>query len=200
MKIVNNGFIGNKKFLPENKELPEDAVGFKAPEMRFDVTVPTFVFIVLSTFLVWIIFSFASYLRGDVEVNLMNFGALMGLIIGIMSVPIQGMIRGRYHGENAVINVYFTLRFIYTICYEPIPKDTFIRMGLFPSIMIGWIPLIISAILPMPALFVNFLFTWGFVSIIFSSVYYTSVYCALKQMPNGSMATMSRDEYYWFMP
>ncbi len=199
MKIINKGFVRNKKYVPENP-IPENAVPFTAPEVKFDVKLPSFVFIFLSAILIYIIFNLAEFVRGPVEINLMNFGSLIGLILGLLCVPIQGLIRGKYYGDDAELDVYYSIGFIYIICTEPVTKGQFIRMGILPSIFIGWIPMLVAAFVPLPLFFLDLLFVWGFLSIVFSSVYYTTAYCAVRQMPEGSMAIMKGADYYWFMP
>ena len=200
MKVNYKGFIKNRKSLPHTP-MPENAVPFTAPETKFDVRLPSFVFIFLSAILIWLIYSLAQAVRGDqIEINLMNVGSIIGLVLGVLCVPIQGLIRGRFYGEDAEVDVYISIGFIYTICTMPVPRNTFIKMGIIPSLFIGWLPLLLAAFIPMPLFLLDLLFVWGFISVVFSSSYYTSAYCAVRQMPEGSYAIMYGADYYWFLP
>lgn len=199
MKIVNRGFIINKKQLPVI-EMPETAVPFKWPEVHFNVNLVTFIYLLICIAAIWLFFSIGTFIKGPVEINLMNPGALAGLIVGLICIPLQGIMMGRYYSDKAVINLYFTYTGVLVLCYEPVPKKTFIAMSLTPSIIVGWIPLLLSALVPVPPLFLNFLFAWGLITVLFSSRYYINVFCALRQMPEGSMAQVSGYDMYWFIP
>ena len=197
MRIVNRGFLLSKKLLPE-VELPENAVEFKEPENQFNINIPTFIFIFLFILAIALIFSIAQTFRGPVEIDVTNPGAILGFIMGFVSIMLQGFIKGSYYKKDSVVYLFYSWRGVYVRYYEPVPKMKFITMELLPSVFLGWAPLIIAAFIPLPALLHNFVLVWGFVGALFSCGFYINALNAARQVPTDGMVQVSGPKFYWF--
>ena len=196
MKFVYKGILNRNESLPL-WSLPENAVRVREPDNYQIITLVSLLFIIPALMLVAIITLFSYMLHGD----LANAGfSWVGLALSLAAMIPHEYLHAICFGKDAEVEMFFLPQSgnIAVTSSKAISKRRFIFMSLLPSLVLGWIPLLIWAILPY-TVFSNILFTF---SIITGAVHGAGdnfgVYNIVRQVPKGSMMQMSGNNPYWF--
>lgn len=88
---------------------------------------------------------------------------------------------------------------MFVVSTHPVSRTRFIVLSLLPTFVLGWLPLILWAVLPYQEAYSNLLFPSSILTILTGVGDYLNVYNAARQMPKGSMQQMSGFHSYWFV-
>ena len=201
MKLVYKSNFKGMDQLPLG-ELPPDAVKFKEPESMETLTVKVILFSIPALPLIALIIMGSRFLHGtfNFEFVLLPFAA--GIGISILSLLPHELLHAICFGKGAVVELYIALThgMLFVVSTHPITKMRFIFLSLLPNLLLGWLPLIIWAVLPYVEMYSTILFTCSIINILGGGGDYMNTYNALRQMPKGSMQQLSGFNSYWFMP
>jgi len=207
MKLTFRGRYKTEDQLPRTN-LPHNAVKFREPETMDRIDFVSSFFLIPAILLVGL-FVLASYLLHGVLLNgpsRMIERSLIGLIIlAIMPiVPIipQELLRVIILGRDTIVELFYApkLLMVFFASTTPIKKWHFVCMSFLPSLVIGWLPLLVWVVLPPNEWYRNYLFWFSFFSIIHGRRDYMNVYNALRQMPEGSIRQGCGLHSYWYTP
>jgi len=196
MKLVYKGILTRNETLPL-WSLPDNAIIVREPDNYQMITLVSLLFIVPAALLVAIITLFSYILHGDYA----SVGfSWIGLVLAFAAMIPHEYLHAVCFGKDAEVEMFFLPQSanIAVTSSKAISKHRFILMSLLPSLVLGWIPLLIWAILPY-TVFSNALFTF---SVITGAVHGAGdnfgVYNIIRQVPKGSMMQMSGNNPYWF--
>ena len=196
MKLRYKGILKRSDPLPI-WPLPENAIRVNEPDSFQKITLISLLFILPALLLV-VIITLVSYILHGVHTTA-GF-SWVGLVLSFLVMIPHEFLHAICFGKDADVEMYFLPQSgnIAVTSGKAISKRRFIFMSLFPSLILGWVPLLIWAILPYNE-FSNILYTF---SIITGAVHGAGdnfgVYNIIRQVPKGSMMQMSGNNPYWF--
>jgi len=196
MKLIYKGVLKRNETLPL-WSLPDSAVKVREPESFQVITLVSLLFIIPAMVLVAIIILFSYILHGGYASAGFSW---VGLMLSFTAMIPHEFLHAVCFGKDADVEMFFLPQSgnIAVTSGKAISKRRFIFMSLLPSLVLGWIPLLIWAILPY-TVFSNILFTF---SVITGAVHGAGdnfgVYNIIHQVPKGSMMQMSGNNPYWF--
>ena len=196
MKLIYKGVLKRNEPLP-GWHLPENAIRVKEPESFQKITLVSLLFII-PALLIAAIITFISYiLHGEHTTSGFSW---IGLALSFAAMVPHEFLHAVCFGKDAEVYMYFLPQSgnIAVTSARTISKRRFIFMSLLPSLVLGWIPLLIWMILPYTA-FSSALYTF---SIITGAVHGAGdnfgIFNIIRQVPKGSMMQMSGNNPYWF--
>ena len=196
MKLIYKGILKRNETLPL-WSLPDNAVRVREPESFQVITLVSLVLIIPAMVLVAIITLFSYILHGDCASAGFSW---VGLVLSFTAMIPHEFLHAACFGKDADVEIFFLPQSgnVAVTSGKAISKCRFIFMSLLPSLVLGWIPLLIWAILPYNV-FSNALYTF---SIITGAVHGAGdnfgVYNIIRQVPKGSMMQMSGNNPYWW--
>jgi len=198
MRLKYKGILKEKQ-LPK-WTLPENAVRVNEPESFLKITLVSLLFVIPALVLVAAITLISYIMHGE---HTSSGFSWFGLALSFLAFLPHEYLHAICFGKNAEVEMYFLPKsgnFAVTSA-KAVSKSRFILLSLLPSIVLGWIPLLVWAILPFIPVFSTTLYTFA---VITASVHpagdYFGVYNILRQVPKGAMLQMSGNNPYWFIP
>jgi len=210
MKLVYKGIFKDDEQLPKGV-LPENAVKFKEPDtlraQNKKIVLPSILCVLLIVLFVVV----SNLLHGEEPISaiaviagiggLLNF-TIIGLLFSFLAIAPHEFLHAIFFPKDAEVELYLAPKHLaaFVTCVQPISKLRFIILSLFPSFLLGWIPLIIWVILPHYGSISRHLYTFAVFGILSGVGDYLNVFRAIRHMPKGSMQQLSGFNSYWFMP
>jgi len=196
MKVKYKGILKRNEPLP-SWPLPVDAIRVKEPDNYQMITLVSLLFIIPALVLVAIVALMSYKLHGEHTVSGFSW---VGLALSFAVMIPHEFLHAICFGKGAEVEMYFLPQSgnVALTSARAISKRRFIILSLLPGLILGWIPLLIWAILPYPGVS-DALFTF---SIICAAVHgagdNVGVYNIIRQVPKGSMMQMSGNNPHWF--
>lgn len=202
MKLVVKGKYESEAQLPL-ADLPPNAVRFAEPESPVELNKRASLY-ALPTLLLVIALIFCRLLlyEGSPFGFRYSIWLLAGMFISFLFILPHELLHGLCFSKDAEVQLFYFLKaaMAFVICTEPIGKGRFIWLSLCPNLLLGWLPLLLWTMLPLPPGPSHLLFGCA-ASLVFMGVGdYMNAHNALKQMPKGSMQVLSGFHSYWYMP
>ena len=146
MKLVYKGILTRNETLPL-WPLPDNAVRVMEPESYQIITLVSLLFIIPAMVLVAIIILFSYILHGGYASAGFSW---VGLMLSFTAMIPHEYLHAVCFGKDADVEMFFLPQSgnIAVTSGKAISKRRFIFMSLLPSLVLGWIPLLIWAILP----------------------------------------------------
>lgn len=188
MKIKWIGKFSGK--LPTS-DLPDNAKPLgKITNKSVLLFIPIFAIIVL----LWII------KRNIIGIEFNRIYFLVGIGIALVFSVIHELLHAVCFSANAEIEMFYTNMGLGTTSVSPLKKSRFIIMNLFPSIILGIIPLLIWLFIPQGyALVSSILFAFGFFHFGASYGDFQNVINAIRFVPNNAIMQISGEQFYWYV-
>ncbi len=201
MKLVYKGSFKSEEQLPKG-ELPEGAVKFVEPQSPEELTKAALHFAVPAMLLIALVTVLSAIFSGGIKLNILSPYFYFGALLFIAALLPHELLHAICFGKGHVVELYISPKnaMLFVTCIQPISKRRFIFMSLLPNVVLGWLPLLIWAILPYGEVYSNLLFSFSVMAILGGVGDYLNVYNALRQMPKGSMQQLHGFQSYWFMP
>lgn len=123
---------------------------------------------------------------------------LVGLLCGFLMAPIHELLHAVCFPKGSTVYMFYTAYGLGTICLSPVRKSRFLFLNVFPSVILGVLPLIAFLCMPkaFPALN-SMLFGISFVNIGASYADYMNV-IHLRQVPKDAAIQISGEKIYWY--
>lgn len=200
MKLIWKGKFKSEDQLPVGT-LPDNAVRFKEPET------PAKLNLVASLFVIPVILIIAAVMIIKIIIGSGIAGLepinIWGLILALLMVFPHEMLHAIAFPKEAEVEVWYSIKnmMAFVVSTYPTSKTRFIFLSLLPSIVFGFIPLIVWIFIP-PELskISGLLFSFGSYSLMFGVGDFLNVFNAATQMPKGSITQLSGFHSYWYMP
>ena len=123
---------------------------------------------------------------------------LVGLVCGFLMAPIHELLHAICFPKGSTVYVFYTSYGLGTTCLSPVQKSRFILLNVFPSIILGVLPLIVFLCIPREfAVLSSILFGISFVNIGASYADYMNVIHLLK-VPRDATIQISGEKIYWY--
>ncbi len=123
---------------------------------------------------------------------------LVGLICGFLLFPIHELLHGVCFPKGSTVYLFYTAYGLGTTCLSPVPKSRFVFLNVFPSLILGVLPLIVFLFVPKElSVLSSILFGISFVNIGASYADYMNVIHLLK-VPRDAMIQISGEKIYWY--
>lgn len=123
---------------------------------------------------------------------------LVGLILGFLMAPIHELLHAVCFPKGNTVYMFYTTYGLGTTCMSPVRKSRFIFLNVFPSIILGVLPLIIFLCVPKEFTVLNsILYGISFVNIGASYADYMNVIHLLK-VPRNATIQISGEKIYWY--
>jgi len=197
MKLLFKGIFKDEEQLSKGT-LPHNAVKFVEPENLEQLTYASLVFIIPALIMVAFLVCVSFLLHGVLAFDF----TLTGIAIAFIFLLPHELLHAVCFGKKAEVELYASLKTLMLFVYstKPVSKRRYIILSLIPSLLFGWLPLIVWTLLPYNEIYSDHLFTFALFSIVFGVGDYLNVFNAIRQMPKGSMCQLSGINSYWFMP
>lgn len=197
MRLVYKGIYKSDEQLPRG-ELPENAVKFKEPDNLRAASWKALLFVIPSVLLMLIFIIASNLLHGYKSTNL----TIIGTLLGLLAIAPHEYLHAVFFPKDAEVELYISPKHLsaFVVSAHPISKSRFIMLSLFPSLLFGWIPLVIWMVLPYCASISQHLFSFATIGILGGVGDYMNVFNAARQMPQGSIHQSSGFNSYWYMP
>jgi hypothetical protein len=139
---------------------------------------------------------------GRLHVSLKSPYLALGALVSFVCMPLHELLHAVCFGKHAEVEFYVSIKnmMMFVVSTHPVSKIRFILLSLLPTFALGWLPLLVWAMLPYGQVYSNILFSASVLTVLTGVGDYLNVYNALRQMPKGSMQQMSGFHSYWFMP
>ena len=202
MKLIFKGEFKNQEQLPLG-DLPSSAVAFIEPQNGEELNKEALKTLAPALFGVVLICIFAFWYRGSFPFSFeLSPWLFMGIIIPFLLILPHELLHGVCFGKDAQVYLFYSLKNLmaFVTCTKPVSKSRFIWLCLCPNLILGWLPLLLWAILPLPNTASQIVFLSCVIMITFGCGDYLNVKNALRQMPKGSMQQLSGFNSFWFMP
>jgi hypothetical protein len=200
VKLTYKGKYTNEDQLPKGI-LPSNAVKFREPGTPLKVNLVAILFMLPALLLIYLFVLASSLLHSGYSIPGSSY-LLPGMALAVLAIYPHELLHAVCFGKNAEVELYIIPRLFMAFVYstQPVSKARFIVISLFPSLVLGWLPLAIWTVLPPEAIYSNILYWFSYFSILFGAGDYLNVYNAIRQMPKGSIHQLSGFHSYWYMP
>ena len=205
--LIFKGIYKTEDQLPK-ANLPLNAVKFREPVTVESSVSASLIFVIPSTLLICL-FLFASYLlHGELVIRLSSIvdtaflRPMMPLLLIFTTIIPHELIHAIALGKGVNAEFFLAPRSLsaFIISVTPITKKRFIIMSFLPGFILGWLPLLVWAILPFNELYSAHLLFFSVISILGSCGDYMNIFNAIRQMPKGSYHQHSGFNSYWHIP
>lgn len=200
MKLIWKGKFQGEHQLPVGV-LPDNAVRFREPET------PEKLSLVASLFVIPVILIIIAALIIRAKISSAPSGGLSlniwGVLLAFLMVFPHEILHAVAFPREAEVEVWYSIKnmMAFVISTYPTSKRRFIFLSLLPSIIFGFIPIIIWIFIPPEfSEILNLLFSFGSCSLMFGVGDFLNVFNAATQMPRGSITQLSGFHSYWYMP
>lgn len=123
---------------------------------------------------------------------------LVGLICGFLLFPIHELLHAVCFLKGSTVYLFYTAYGLGTTCLSPVPKSRFVFLNVFPSLILGVLPLIVFLFVPKElSALSSILFGISFVNIGASYADYRNV-INLMQVPRDAVIKISGEKIYWY--
>lgn len=192
MKIRWKGKLTEANPLP-TVEVPKNATEFFKPKKMFEYCIAAIPIAVFFLFCVYI----KSHFIVKVRMNLL--GKIIGLLLAILLVGIHELLHAICFPAEATVEIYWNNYGLGTTSCSPMSKKRFIIMAILPSLVLGFIPLILWTFIPIQNITLNTI--WCFsaaASLGAGTVDFCSAITVIIKMPKGTMMQISGSKIYYY--
>ena len=201
MHLKYKGVFKDEAQLPRG-ELPVNAVKFKEPETPAVLNLVASVFIIPAWLVAGLVIAAAFILKENTQFHFASGFTSLGLLLAFVAILPHELLHGICFGRNAEVELYVSPKsmMVFVVSTTPVTKWRFIGISLCPSLVLGWLPLLLWALLPYCGGWCDALLSFAVLSITFGCGDYLNVFNALCQMPKGSLQQLHGFHSYWYMP
>lgn len=199
LKFVWKGKMKSMEELPK-ADLPQNAVKYKEPENAKDLNKKAMIFIIPVILIMILGVAIRNILYGEMDIDFFNgVGALLAFL---MILPHEFLHAIAFPKEAEVECWYIPKQLLaFVVSTYPVPKRQFIFLSLLPNLVFGFIPFLIWIIVPTDnKVFLDTLYCFSTLSMLFGAGDYMNVYNTIKQVPTGAMTQLSGFNSYWYIP
>ncbi len=200
MKLIYKGNYHSDDQLPKGT-LPQNAVRFVEPETALELNKAAAKFVLPTLLMMGIVIAASYACFGKLHVSVRSPFFPLGMVLSFLCMPLHELLHAVCFGKDAEVEFYVSFKnlMMFVVSTQPVSKTRFIVLSLLPTVALGWLPLILWAVLPYQEAYSNLLFTCSIFTIPMGVGDYLNVYNAARQMPKGSMQQMSGFHSYWFV-
>ena len=146
-----------------------------------------------------LIFALCAYCKsvylGGIAFSRVNW--MIGIIIGLIFFPVHEFLHGICFPKGSNVFMFYTMQGLGITCITPMTKNRFIFVNLFPSMILGLIPLILFMAISCTYTFLSTtLCVFSLLHIGGSCVDYLNILHALK-LPKNAAIQISGAKIYW---
>lgn len=201
MKLIYKGNYKSENQLPKGM-LPKNAIRFSEPETAEELNRAALKFLLPALAIMALTISASWLCYGRLHASLASPYLVLGILAAIICMPLHELLHAVCFGRHAKVELYVSLKqmMMFVVSTHPVSKARFIFLSLLPTVALGWLPLLVWAVLPYGGALSNLLFSASILTILTGAGDYLNVYNAIRQMPRGSMQQISGFHSYWFMP
>ena len=123
---------------------------------------------------------------------------LVGLVCGFLMAPLHELLHAVCFPRGSKVYMFYTAYGLGTTCLSPVQKRRFLLVNVFPSVILGVLPLIVFLFIPKEFTVLNsILYGISFVNIGASYADYMNVIHLLK-VPQDATIQISGESIYWY--
>ena len=200
LKLIWKGKFQGEHQLPVGV-LPDNAVRFREPET------PAKLNLVASLFIIPVALIIIAAIIIKAKMGLITQGLelfnIWGVLLAFLMIFPHEMLHAVAFPREAEVEVWYSIKnmMAFVASTYPTSKWRFIFLSLLPSIVFGFIPLIIWIFIPPEFSGISdMLFSFGSCSLMVGVGDFLNVFNAATQMPRGSITQLSGFHSYWYMP
>ena len=122
---------------------------------------------------------------------------MIGIFIGLLFFPVHEFLHAICFPAGSHVFLFYTMQGLGTTCIAPMTRNRFIFVNLFPSMILGLLPLALFMVIPHADAFLSTtLFVFSLLHIGGSYVDYLNVLHLLK-LPKNATIQISGAKIYW---
>ncbi len=122
---------------------------------------------------------------------------MIGIIIGLLFFPVHEFLHAICFPKGSKVFLFYTMQGLGTTCITPMTRNRFIFVNLFPSMILGIIPLTLFMVIPHTYTFLSMtLCVFSLLHIGGSYVDYLNILHLLK-LPKNATIQISGAKIYW---
>ncbi len=198
MKIVFKGKFDSVDDLPKGI-LPANAVKFREPDsmLALNLAVLPYFSVAVVLFLLALLTKKLLY----AQIGELNVISLWGILLSLVMIVPHELLHAVAFPQKAEVEVWYSLKFMVAFCVSvyPTSKSRFVWLSVLPAMVLGVIPLMLWAVLPISGTeFSNALLTYSVFSLLYCCGDFMNIKNALTQMPKGSITQLSGMNSYWY--
>ncbi len=193
MKMKWMGRLDEENTFPKSK-IPLNAVQFLEPKWKFECYIPIIPIIIFILCCVYIKTNFIE------EFTLNIIGIIIGFFLIIPFLIIHEFLHAICLPQESEVQFFYSSAGFSTVTTSPIPKLRYIVTLIFPSLVLGIIPLLIWFVIPVKYSILNS--SWFILSIGNlggAVVDFYNLFHAIKDMPRGSIIQISGFKCYYYL-
>jgi hypothetical protein len=202
MRLSYGGSYKNEDQLPV-ATLPENAIRFREPETPAMLNLAALAFVPPVLALVALFVALAYWIHGEVTIQF-GFGSLLlgGFLLPFLAFLPHELLHAVCFGKDAEVKLFISVKnmLLFVVSTQPVSKARFIFLSLLPNLALGWIPLLVWAVIPYRGAGTENLLFFSVISALGGVGDYLNVFNAARQMPKGSMQQLSGFHSFWYMP
>lgn len=197
MKIVFKGRMKCLDDLPKGT-LPPDAVKFREPETFLALNLAAMPYLLIAVALGIAAVLLRQALHPGWSAAEQLSWSTLGFVLSIVMIAPHELLHAIAFPKHAQIEIWYSIKDMIACCVSTCPttKVRFVFLSLLPAAVLGFLPLVLWALLPLP----DMLFTFSVFSLLYSCGDFMNVKNALTQMPKGSVTQLSGMNSYWYYP
>jgi hypothetical protein len=141
------------------------------------------------------------YLKGiwDERILFSRLDLAIGFGIGILLFPVHELIHALCFPAGSEVVMYYTAQGLGTSCTAPLKRNRFIYVSVFPTVILGLIPLVLFMAIPSSYVLVEtILFAVSFLHLGAGYVDYCNL-LHLMQIPRNAFVQISGEKIYWYL-
>lgn len=122
---------------------------------------------------------------------------MVGILLGLLFFPVHEFLHAICFPTGSNVVMFYTLQGLGTTCTTPVTRNRFIFVNLFPSMILGLVPLILFMVIPHTFAFAStILCVFSLLHLGSSYVDYLNVIHVLK-LPQNAIIQISGAKIYW---
>lgn len=122
---------------------------------------------------------------------------MIGLAVALLFCPVHELLHAVCFPAGSEVFMFYTMQGLGTTCTTPVTRNRFIVVNLLPSMILGFIPLILFMVIPHTYAFVStVLCVFSLVHLCCGYVDYLNIAHSLKLPPNA-IIQISGAKIYW---
>lgn len=200
MRIVFKGKFDSIEALPKGN-LPPNAVKFREPDSMVALNLAVLPYLIIPVLLTVLAIVIKKLLY--TQIGALDFFSLGGVLLSLVMVFPHELLHAIAFPKRAEVEIWYSLKHMVAFCVSTYPtsKARFVWLSMLPALVLGVIPLMVWAVIPISGTAIsNGLLSFSVFSLVYCCGDFMNIKNALTQMPKGTVTQLSGMNSYWYYP
>ncbi|MBQ8513770.1 MAG: DUF3267 domain-containing protein [Ruminococcus sp.] len=200
MRLKWKGIYKGEEQLPK-VDLPENAVMYREPKSMAGVNGMALLMCIPAILPALAIIALSAVVKGHLDYDGNIWMMYLALLLCFVAVLPHELLHAICFGKEAEVELYFSPKHMAAFVCSTVPmtKGQFIFLSMLPNLVLGWIPLLVWAFVPMAGSVGTVLLMFSMACILVGGGDYINVWNTLHQVPKGATVQNSGFHSYWYV-